>query len=102
MRITVLTHLEKENDPTHEAVVDQVAAALRQGGHRASIFGVHGDLRKLINGLARRRPDLVFNLMETFGNHQLGAVGVVGLLDLLGLPYTGAGPGEYYLQEDKV
>ena len=49
----------------------------------------------------RRKPDLVFNLMETFGDNQLGAVGVVGFLDLLGLPYTGGGPGEFYIQEDK-
>ncbi len=39
--------------------------------------------------------------METFGANQLGAVGVVGLLDLLGTPYTGGGPGEFYIQEDK-
>jgi len=53
-------------------------------------------------GVARRKPDLVFNLMETFGNNQLGAVGLAGLLDLLGLPYTGGGPGEIYIQEDKA
>ena len=53
-------------------------------------------------GLRRRKPDLVFNLMETFGDTQLGAVGVAGLLDLLGLPYTGGGPGEIYIQEDKA
>jgi D-alanine-D-alanine ligase len=40
--------------------------------------------------------------MEMFGDNLLGAVPVVGALDLLGLPYTGAGPGEYYLQEDKA
>jgi D-alanine-D-alanine ligase len=101
MRITVLTYLEREGDKTHDAVVDQVAGALRQGGHTVSVLGVHGDLRRLTAGLARRRPDLVFNLMETFGESQLGAIGVVGLLDLLGLPYTGGGPGEFYVQEDK-
>lgn len=57
---------------------------------------------KLRGGLMRRKPDLVFNLMETFGDTQLGAVGVAGLLDLLGLPYTGGGPGEIYIQEDKA
>jgi D-alanine-D-alanine ligase len=40
--------------------------------------------------------------METFGDTQLGAVSVAGLLDLLGLPYTGGGPGEIYIQEDKA
>jgi D-alanine-D-alanine ligase len=102
MKITVLTHLEKEDDPRHDAVVDQVTAALRQGGHKPSVLGVHADIRKLIRGLTRRQPDLVFNLMETFGETELGAVGLVGLLDLLGLRYTGGGPGEFYLQEDKA
>jgi D-alanine-D-alanine ligase len=59
-------------------------------------------VKKLLGGLNRRRPELVFNLMETFGDDPLGAVGVVGLLDLLELRYTGGGPGEFYLQADKA
>jgi D-alanine-D-alanine ligase len=102
MNITVLHYLEKENDKTHDVVVDQVARALRQGKHKVSLLGVHGDVSKLRTGLTRRKPDLVFNLMETFGDNQLGAIGVVGFLDLLGLPYTGGGPGEFYIQEDKA
>jgi D-alanine-D-alanine ligase len=102
MRITVLAYLDKEDGEIADVVVGQVAAALRKGGHKVSVFGVHGDPRKLLSGLIRRKPDLVFNLMEMFGDNLLGAVPVVGALDLLGLPYTGAGPGEYYLQEDKA
>jgi D-alanine-D-alanine ligase len=102
MNITVLAYLEQEKARTHDVVVDQVAGALKKGGHKVSVFGVHGDVKKLIAGLSRRKPDLVFNLMETFGNNQFGAVGVVGLLDLLGLSYSGGGPGEFYLQEDKA
>jgi D-alanine-D-alanine ligase len=102
MKITILVHLEKESAKTYDLVVDQVADALRGGGHKVSILGVHGDISKLRTGLMRQKPELVFNLMETFGNHQLGAVGLAGLLDLLGLPYTGGGPGEIYIQEDKA
>jgi D-alanine-D-alanine ligase len=58
--------------------------------------------RKLITGIGRRKPDLVFNLMEMFGRDIFGEVGVTGLLELLNLPYTGVGPGECYLQQDKV
>ena len=101
MKITILTHLESENTKDHDIVVDQVSDALRGAGHKVSVLGVHGDLPKLHAGLLRRKPDLVFNLMETFGDTQLGAVGLAGLLDLLGLPYTGGGPGEIYIQEDK-
>lgn len=102
MKITVLGYLDKEGGDIADVVVGQVAEALRQGGHKVSIFGVHGDPRKLLSGLQRRRPELVFNLMEMFGDNLLGAVPIVGTLDLLGLAYTGAGPGEYYLQEDKA
>jgi D-alanine-D-alanine ligase len=101
MKITVLTYLEHESDKKHDVVVDQVARALRKGKHKVSLLGVHGDIGRLRTGLIRRKPDLVFNLMETFGANQLGAVGLVGLLDLMGLPYTGGGPGEFYIQEDK-
>jgi D-alanine-D-alanine ligase len=102
MKITVLGYLEKEGGDLADPVFEQVADALRQGGHRVALFGVHGDPRKLVSGLLRRKQDLVFNLLEMFGDNLLGAVPVVGALDLLGLAYTGAGPGEYYLQEDKA
>ncbi|HYT87455.1 MAG TPA: ATP-grasp domain-containing protein [Gemmataceae bacterium] len=102
MKITILTHLEREGSTDYDAVIQPVADALRQAGHKPSILGIHSDVKKLLTGLARRKPDLVFNLMETFGETQLGAVGVVGLLDLLGIRYTGGGPGEVYLQEDKA
>jgi D-alanine-D-alanine ligase len=102
MKITILTYLEREGAREHDVVVDQVAEALRQGGHKASVLGVHGDLKRLIGGLSRRKPGLVFNLLETFGEDQLGLTPVVGLLDLMNLRYTGGGPGEMFLQEDKA
>lgn len=101
MKITILTHVEKEGDDNYDVVVGQVARALRKSGHKTSILAVHADVKKLVNGLARRKPDLVFNLMETFGTTELGAVGVVGLLELLEVRYTGGGPGEFYIREDK-
>lgn len=102
MKTTILAYLEKENTKTCDAVVGQVARGLRRSGHKVSILGVHGDVRKLIAGVSRRKPELVFNLMEMFGDNLLAAADVVGLLDLLDLRYTGGGPGEYYLQEDKA
>jgi D-alanine-D-alanine ligase len=102
MKITVLTYLEKEEDTKLDDVVVQVADALKDRGHAVSILGVHGDVRKLIVGLARKKPDLVFNLMEMFGDNLQGDVAVAGMLDLIGVPHTGGGAGEYYLQQDKA
>src|SRR5262249_36986316 len=70
--------------------------------HQVSVLGVHGDVNKLISGLKRRKPDVTFNLMEMFGDDLNGDVAVVGLLDILGVPYTGGGPGEFYLRSDKA
>jgi D-alanine-D-alanine ligase len=103
MNITVLTYLdsEDENSKDYEAVVPQVARTLRGLGHRVSVLGSHSDVKRLIAGLSRRKPDLVFNLMEMFGDNVFGDIPVTGLLDLLGLKYTGSGPGELYLSQDK-
>jgi D-alanine-D-alanine ligase len=101
MKITVLTYVGKEDSKKYDPVVDQVAVALRQAKHGVSVFGVHGDVGKMIAGLRRRKPDLVFNLVEMFGRNIFGDVGVIGVLDLLGLRHTGGGPGEVYLQQDK-
>jgi D-alanine-D-alanine ligase len=102
MRITVLTDLEKKDPRSYDKVVDQVVEALTEGGHEASVLGVHRDLHALIDGLTKPKPELVFNLFENFGKVRLGAVGVVGLLDLLEVPYVGGGPGEFFIQQDKA
>ncbi|MGH2708553.1 MAG: D-alanine--D-alanine ligase family protein [Actinomycetota bacterium] len=103
MKITVLTYLdsEDENSKDYDPVVPQVARTLRRLGHRVSVLGVHGDVKRLITGLSRRKPDLIFNLMEMFGDNVFGDIPVTGLLDLIGFRYTGSGPGELYLSQDK-
>lgn len=101
MNVTVLTHLEKEGAKSHDIVVDQVAAALSEKGHQATVLAVHADIQKLIAGLTQPRPDLVFNLMEMFSEDPFGDVDVAGLLDLLDLPHTGGGAGEIFLRQDK-
>ena len=100
MRITVLSNVDE--DGTRDPVVPQVASALRRGKHTVSVFGAPPDVRKLVTGLARRKPDLVFNLVEELGDNPAGNIAVCGLLDLLGLRYTGCGAGEFYLGQDKA
>jgi hypothetical protein len=102
MRITILTYVEAEGASKYDVVVEQVSAALRQHGHEPTILGVHGDVEQLYTGLRDSRPELVFNLMEMFGDSLFAEMSVAGLLDLLKVPYTGNGPGECYLQQDKA
>jgi len=100
MNVTVLTGLEKEGEAC-DPVVGQIAEALQENDHQVSVLAVHQDVREIIDGLQEQKPDLVFNLLETFGGNTAGDVAVAGLLDLLGVRYTGGGPGELYLRQDK-
>lgn len=100
MNITVLTGLDKKDGP-HDVVVDQIADALRQNGHEVSLLEVYDDVRQIVDGLGEHKPDLVFNLLESFGEDTGADVAVAGLLNLLGARYTGGGPGELYLRQDK-
>ena len=102
MDITILAYLEP-GDATPDVVVEQAAAALTECGHQTSVLTIRRDVEELVRGLKARKPQLVFNLVESFGDDILGGVmGVAGVLDLLQVPYTGGGPGEIFLQEDKA
>src|SRR4029078_5769638 len=102
MDITILAYLEP-GDEKPDVVMEQVAAALEKSGHKTSILTIRHDVVEMVEGLKKRKPQLVFNLVESFGDDILGgAMGVAGVLDLLELPYTGGGPGEIFLQEDKA
>src|SRR5690606_4584729 len=77
--------------------------ALESRGHRTSILTIRNDVAELVEGLKKRKPQMVFNLVESFGDDILGGtMGVAGVLDLMQLPYAGGGPGELFLQEDKA
>jgi D-alanine-D-alanine ligase len=102
MKTTILHYLDREGGKTTDASVEPIATALAALGHHVSLLGIHGDVNKLITGLARLKPDLVFNLMEMFGDNWQGDIGAAGLLQLLGYRFTGGGPGEFYLRQDKA
>jgi D-alanine-D-alanine ligase len=98
----VLAYLEP-GDVEPDVVVKQVSRALTKAGHHTSVLTVRESVEELLNGIREQTPDLIFNLVESFGDDIVGGtMGVAGLLDLLELPYTGSGPGEIFLQEDKA
>ncbi len=102
MKITILAYLEPgATEP--DVVMPQVARALEAGGHKPTIVTIRDDVVQFVTDLRQSKPDLVFNLVESWADDIIGGLmGVTGALDLLQLPYTGGGPGELYLQEDKA
>jgi D-alanine-D-alanine ligase len=101
MNVAVLAYLEP-GAKTPDIVMEQVAEALRSAGHTATVLTVCDDIIQLVETVRGAKPDLVFNLVESFHDDMIGgSMGVAGVLDLLRIPFTGGGPGEIYLQEDK-
>lgn len=101
MRVTVLCYVESEGSTEVDIVATQVAEELTALGHDVNILGIHADVEAVLAALRATAPDIVFNLAEMFGDNMQGEIAVVGLLELLNIPYTGGGPGEFYLQQDK-
>src|SRR4029078_9333733 len=54
-----------------------------------------------IRQLDALQPDLIFHLCEGLGEQSSGEYCVAGLLELLGIPYTGSGPFALALALDK-
>lgn len=102
MKITVLGYREAGANELDLGIL-QVAEALEAGGHEVSQLAIHDDPTELIQGIRSQQPELVFNLVESFADDLIGGqMAATGILDLLQVPYTGGGPGELYLQEDKA
>ncbi len=100
MRITILARTELGSDESFDDAIGQVAAALRRGGHRISILGIQYHIGKLISAMKRRQPDLIFNLIRPPEDDGPCGIALMGLMDLLGVPYTGSGPAESMIQNE--
>ena len=60
LKISVLFWEERSQEgKKHDEVVDEVAVALSEGGHKTSLIGISDDLRELLDKLDDKRPDLV-------------------------------------------
>jgi D-alanine-D-alanine ligase len=79
-----------------------VAETLRSMGHEVHQLGVEDDLGAIRKGIAEFQPHIVFNLLESF--HGVGVFDshVVGVLELLRVPYTGCNPRGLMLARDKA
>jgi D-alanine-D-alanine ligase len=74
-----------------EASARGITGALTESGFRAELVGLHGlEVFAVLDRLRADRPELVFNLCESMAGDPRNEPTFVGLLDLFGIPYTGA------------
>ncbi len=80
---------------------EEIFEALVKLGHEAVYQVLDGRDQSLIS-LARCEADLFFNLTESYAGDDTMDMNIAAYLDLLGKPYTGAGPHGLYLAQDKA
>jgi D-alanine-D-alanine ligase len=98
----VILHTIDAAGPPADPVIEQITAALARAGHEARTVVVDSELQPVVNGLTADRPDLVFNLCESFGGKSALESNVAALLNLLGLRYTGSSPAGLIQAGDKT
>jgi len=91
----------RQLEASDEAEFD-VARALRGLGHEVRLLGFRDDLDALAAGLRAEPADVVFNLTERFRNVSALDYGVAAVLEMLGLPYTGASAAGLMLARNKA
>lgn len=91
----------KHIESVDEAEFD-VARALIARGHEVRCLGFRDDINQLVAGLRAQPCDVVFNLAERFRGKSALDYTVVSVLDMLGLPFTGASSEGLILARDKA
>ena len=81
--------------------IQEIALVLARAGHDVSGVKVDGT-PKCLEALAAVDTDLLFNLVESFGNDNTKEPHVAAYYDLLGLPYTGSSPRALTMAMDKA
>jgi len=80
---------------------EEITDALTKLGHEPFYHVLDGRPQSL-HGLAKCGADLVFNLTESYAGDDTKEMNVAAYMDLIGLPYTGAGPHAHFLAQDKA
>jgi D-alanine-D-alanine ligase len=90
--------LERVEDKPTEA---DVLRCLQRLGHDTDTFAVFDNIPALLDKLAAFRPDVVFNLSESFLANRAQEPNIPALLELMNVRYTGCGTAALMLCKDK-
>lgn len=72
--------------------VTAIEESLREGGFNPYVLSIENFSRDIVNTLLRISPKFVFNLCEEINGKCELEMCVAGLLEMMGIPYTGSGP----------
>jgi len=67
-----------------------ISRKLKRIGFSCYALNIKDDLYFFLNNIKENKPDIIFNFIELFNDDPTLEMNIVGLLELLGIPYTGA------------
>ena len=88
--------------PERSSVEAYLLRELQTQGFSAVMLPFEAGVDATVAALRALRPRLVFNLTECVDGDRSQDAAIAGLLDLMGIPYTGSGPGGLRLARDKA
>jgi len=80
---------------------EEIHEALQKLGHEPAYLVVDGEDPSLL-AVAKSKSDLIFNLSESYAGDDTKDMNLAAYLDLLEIPYTGAGPRGLFLAQNKA
>jgi D-alanine-D-alanine ligase len=79
---------------------EEIFEALHKLGHQP-FYQILDGTPSCLHSLEQCGADLIFNLTESFAGDDTKEMNIAAYMDLLHLPYTGAGPHAHFLAQDK-
>ena len=92
---------EFKNPPEEPITEYHVIEELRLLGHNISVLGADRDVEVMSRALKEYEPDLVFNLTEHLEGDRRFDKHIASFLDMIDIPFTGAGLTGLLLTRDK-
>lgn len=93
---------EEFADPDNMYTEKDVCQALRSNGYTVSLLGICDDVRIFFEEIKECRPDVIFNMVEVFNNKSRFEKNIASLLEMSGIPYTGASSATLFVCNDKA
>jgi D-alanine-D-alanine ligase len=81
---------------------NDVYKALKENGHNVSLLGFCNNLDMLLEEIRENKPEVVFNLVEVVNQKTYLEKNMAWLLEMLGVPYTGASPTSILICNNKA
>lgn len=88
-------------DPENMYTENDVCEALKANGYEVGILGLYNTVTPLFEEIAENKPDVIFNLVEVFDDKTHFDKNIAALLEMLGIPHTGASSDNMFLCNNK-